>query len=59
MLATHGPVVAGLELDAARNAIEESEASPDRPCCCAAPPPMLSPEQVPGLVRIPDIALGD
>lgn len=60
MLANHGPVVAGLDLDAACNAIEELEATARLALLLRGTTPgMLTPEQVAELVRIHDVAWGD
>ncbi|WP_207099455.1 aldolase [Paracoccus shandongensis] len=60
MLANHGPVVAGLDLDAACNAIEELEATARLAMLLrGTTPAMLTPEQVADLVRLHDVAWGD
>lgn len=60
MLANHGPVVAGLDLDAACNAIEELEATARLALLLrGATPNLLTAEQVADLVRIHDVAWGD
>ncbi len=60
MLANHGPVVVGLDLDAACNAIEELEVTARLDLLLrGTTPAMLSPEQVAELVRIHDIGRGD
>lgn len=60
MLANHGPVVAGLDLDGACNAIEELEATARLALLLQGrTPQMLNPEQVAELVRIHDIAWQD
>lgn len=60
MLANHGPVVAGLDLDAACNAIEELEATARLALLLrGTTPATLTPEQVAELVRIHDVAWGD
>lgn len=60
MLANHGPVVAGLDLDGACNAIEELEATSRLALLLrGTTPDMLSPAQVDDLVRLHDIAWGD
>ena len=57
MLANHGPVVAGLDLDAACNAIEELEATARLALLLrGTTPAMLTPQQVAELVRIHDVA---
>lgn len=57
MLANHGPVVAGLNLEAACNAIEELEATARLALLLRGTTPnMLTPEQVAELVRIHDVA---
>ena len=59
MLANHGPVVAGLDLEAACNAIEELEATARLAMLLRGTrPAMLTPEQVAELVRIHDVAWG-
>ncbi len=59
MLANHGPVVAGLDLEAACNAIEELEASARLALLLrGTTPDMLSPEQVAELVHLHDVAWG-
>lgn len=60
MLANHGPVVAGLDLEGACNAIEELEATARLAMLLRGTTPnMLNPEQVAELVRIHDVAWGD
>ena len=60
MLANHGPVVAGLDLDAACNAIEELEATARLALLLRGQTPrVLSPDQVAELVRLHDVAWGD
>ncbi len=60
MLANHGPVVAGLDLDAACNAIEELEATARLALLLRGTTPnMLNPEQVAELVRLHDVAWQD
>ncbi|WP_374299200.1 3-oxo-tetronate 4-phosphate decarboxylase [Paracoccus sp. (in: a-proteobacteria)] len=60
MLANHGPVVAGLDLDAACNAVEELEATARLALLLRGTTPnMLTPEQVAELVRIHDVAWDD
>lgn len=60
MLANHGPVVAGLDLDGACNAIEELEATSRLALLLrGTTPDMLSPAQINELVRLHDIAWGD
>ena len=60
MLANHGPVVGGLDLDAACNVIEELEATARLDQLLrGTTPALLSSEQVAELVRIHDIAPGD
>ncbi|MBK4218228.1 aldolase [Paracoccus caeni] len=60
MLANHGPVVAGLDLEGACNAIEELEATARLALLLrGATPNMLNAEQVAELVRIHDVAWGD
>lgn len=60
MLANHGPVVAGLDLDAACNAVEELEATARLAMLLrGTTPAMLTPAQVADLVRLHDIAWGD
>ncbi|MGN7868485.1 L-fuculose phosphate aldolase [Paracoccus haematequi] len=60
MLANHGPVVAGLDLDAACNAVEELEATARLAMLLrGTTPAMLTPGQVADLVRLHDIAWGD
>ncbi|MDB6182444.1 aldolase [Paracoccus fistulariae] len=60
MLANHGPVVAGLDLDGACNAIEELEATSRLALLLrGTTPDMLSPAQVDDLVRLHEIAWGD
>lgn len=57
MLANHGPVVAGLDLEAACNAIEELEATARLALLLrGTTPEMLTPEQVAELVHIHDVA---
>ncbi|RJE84419.1 3-oxo-tetronate 4-phosphate decarboxylase [Paracoccus onubensis] len=57
MLANHGPVVAGLDLEGACNAIEELEATARLALLLRGTTPnMLTPEQVAELVRIHDVA---
>ena len=59
MLANHGPVVAGLDLEAACNAIEELEATARLAMLLRGTRhAMLTPEQVAELVRIHDVAWG-
>jgi ribulose-5-phosphate 4-epimerase/fuculose-1-phosphate aldolase len=59
MLANHGPVVAGLDLEAACNAIEELEATARLAMLLRRTTPnMLTPEQVATLIRIHDVAWG-
>lgn len=59
MLANHGPVVAGLDLEAACNAIEELEAAARLALLLrGTTPDMLSPEQVAELVHLHDVAWG-
>ena len=59
MLANHGPVVAGLDLGAACNALEELEATARLAMLLRrATPNILTPEQVAGLIRIHDVAWG-
>ncbi|MEI4487338.1 aldolase [Frigidibacter sp. MR17.14] len=59
MLANHGPVVAGLDLEGACNAIEELEATARLAMLLRGQTPnMLSPAQVADLVRIHDVAWG-
>lgn len=59
MLANHGPVVAGLDLEAACNAIEELEATARLALLLRGQRPnMLTPGQVDELVKIHDIAWG-
>lgn len=60
MLANHGPVVAGLDLDGACNAIEELEATARLALILHGQRPnMLTPEQVAELVHIHDVAWGE
>ncbi|AGT10992.1 3-oxo-tetronate 4-phosphate decarboxylase [Paracoccus aminophilus] len=60
MLANHGPVVAGRDLEGACNAIEELEATARLALLLrGATPNLLTPAQVDELVRIHDIAWGD
>ncbi len=60
MLANHGPVVAGLDLEGACNAIEELEATARLAMLLrGTTPQMLNPQQVAELVRIHDVAWGD
>ena len=60
MLANHGPVVAGLDLDAACNAIEELEATARLALLLrGTTPAMLTPQQVADLVRLHDVAWGE
>ncbi|MBT0781441.1 aldolase [Paracoccus sp. pheM1] len=60
MLANHGPVVAGLDLEAACNAIEELEATARLALLLRGTTPnRLTPAQVDELVRLHDIAWGD
>ncbi|KRW96961.1 aldolase [Paracoccus sp. MKU1] len=60
MLANHGPVVAGLDLEAACNAIEELEAAARLALLLRGTMPnRLTPAQVDELVRLHDIAWGD
>ncbi|WP_265502622.1 3-oxo-tetronate 4-phosphate decarboxylase [Paracoccus beibuensis] len=60
MLANHGPVVAGLDLEAACNAIEELEATARLAMLLrGTTPQMLSPQQVAELVRIHEVAWGE
>ncbi|MFC0201113.1 3-oxo-tetronate 4-phosphate decarboxylase [Paracoccus rhizosphaerae] len=60
MLANHGPVVAGLDLEAACNAIEELEATARLAMLLrGTTPQMLSPQQVAELQRIHDVAWGE
>ena len=60
MLANHGPVVAGLDLEAACNAIEELEANARLAMLLrGTTPQMLSPQQVAELQRIHDVAWGE
>ncbi|MFC3166761.1 3-oxo-tetronate 4-phosphate decarboxylase [Paracoccus fontiphilus] len=60
MLANHGPVVAGLDLDAACNAVEELEATARLALLLRGTTPnMLTPGQVAELVRIHDVAWDD
>ena len=60
MLANHGPVVAGLDLEGACNAIEELEATARLAMLLRGTTPnMLNPQQVEELVRLHDIAWGD
>lgn len=57
MLANHGPVVAGLDLDAACNAIEELEATSRLAMLLRGTTPnLLTPQQVSELVRLHDVA---
>ena len=60
MLANHGPVVAGLDLEGACNAIEELEA-PARLALLlrGTTPAMLTAQQVAELVRLHEVAWGD
>ncbi len=59
MLANHGPVVAGLDLEAACNAIEELEAAARLAILLRRTGHnILTPEQVAGLIRIHDVAWG-
>ncbi|GGF74132.1 class II aldolase [Paracoccus acridae] len=59
MLANHGPVVAGLDLEAACNAIEELEATARLAMLLRRTTHnILTPEQVAGLIRIHDVAWG-
>ena len=60
MLANHGPVVAGRDVEAACNAIEELEATARLALLLRGQTPnMLTPAQVDELVKIHDIAWGD
>jgi ribulose-5-phosphate 4-epimerase/fuculose-1-phosphate aldolase len=60
MLANHGPVVAGLDLEGACNAMEELEATARLALLLrGARPNMLTPGQVAELVRIHDVAWGE
>lgn len=60
MLANHGPVVAGLDLEGACNAIEELEATSRLAMLLRGTTPnMLNPEQVAELVRLHDVAWGE
>ena len=60
MLANHGPVVAGLDLEGACNAVEELEATARLAMLLrGTAPAMLTPQQVAELVRIHDVAWGD
>lgn len=60
MLANHGPVVAGLDLEAACNAVEELEATARLALLLrGTTPATLTPQQVAELVRIHDIAWGE
>lgn len=60
MLANHGPVVAGLDLEGACNAIEELEATSRLAMLLRGTTPnMLNPQQVEELVKLHDIAWGD
>lgn len=60
MLANHGPVVAGLDLEGACNAVEELEATARLALLVQGKHPnRLSPKQVAELVRLHDIAWGD
>lgn len=60
MLANHGPVVAGLDLEGACNAIEELEATSRLAMLLRGTKPnMLTPQQVEELVRLHDVAWGD
>ncbi|WP_312528519.1 aldolase [Paracoccus sp. (in: a-proteobacteria)] len=60
MLANHGPVVAGRDLEAACNAIEELEATARLALLLRGQSPaMLTADQVADLVKIHDIAWGD
>ncbi|RJL16490.1 aldolase [Paracoccus siganidrum] len=60
MLANHGPVVAGLDLEGACNAIEELEATARLALLLRGTTPnLLTPAQVDELVRLHDIAWGD
>ena len=60
LLANHGPVVAGLDLDAACNAIEELEAAARLALLLrGTTPAMLTPRQVAELVRIHEVAWGE
>ena len=59
MLANHGPVVAGLDLEAACNAIEELEATARLAMLLRRTTHnILTPEQVAALIRIHDVAWG-
>ena len=60
ILATHGSVVAGSDLDAACNAIEELEATARLALLLrGTTPAMLTPQQVADLVRLHDVAWGE
>ncbi|MBC9245274.1 aldolase [Paracoccus sp. 11-3] len=60
MLANHGPVVAGLDLEGACNAIEELEATSRLALLLRGTTPnMLNPQQVEALVKLHDMAWGD
>lgn len=60
MLANHGPVVAGLDLEGACNAIEELEATSRLAMLLRGTKPnMLTPQQVEELVKLHDVAWGD
>ena len=60
MLANHGPVVAGLDLEGACNAIEELEATSRLAMLLRGTKPnMLTPQQVDELVKLHDVAWGD
>lgn len=60
MLANHGPVVAGLDLEAACNAIEELEATARLALLLRGTTPnMLTADQVAELVRLHDLAWDD
>lgn len=60
MLANHGPVVAGLDLEGACNAIEELEATSRLAMLLRGTNPnMLTPQQVEELVKLHDVAWGD
>lgn len=57
MLANHGPVVAGLDLEAACNAVEELEATARLAMLLRGTTPnMLTPQQVSELVHLHDLA---
>lgn len=60
MLANHGPVVAGRDLEGAVNAIEELEATARLALLLrGTTPAMLAPDEVAALVKLHDIAWGD